>query len=150
MDPFTAFAIAQTAIKGIQAAIKMGKDINSIIGDVVKFMDAKDVVIASKSNSKAKTDTGKALEIVMQAKQLYDQEKELKELLIYRGDGDVWTNMLIERNRIRQQRQRDEIESEKKRRLKAKELNEIFTFILWALLLVALMILSGFAYIIWS
>ena len=77
IDPVTAFAVAQAAIKGVQAAIKMGKDINSIVGDVVKFMDAKDAVVASKSKSNAKSDTGKALEIVMQAKKLADQEKEI-------------------------------------------------------------------------
>jgi len=140
IDPLTAFAVAQTAIKGILIAIKMGKDINGIIGDIVRFMDAKDVVIASKSTSKAKTDTGKALEIVMQAKQLYDQEKELKEMLIYSGNGDVWTDMLQERSKIRQQRQRDEIKAEKKKRQLAKELDEIFTVVLWALLLVTVVI----------
>jgi len=138
MDPVTAFAVAQAAIKGVQAAIKMGKDINGIMSDVIKFMDAKDAVVASKSN--AKSDTGKALETVMQAKKLADQEKELKEMLIYSGNGDVWTDMLQERSKIRQQRQRDEIKAEKKKRQLAKELDEIFTVVLWAPLLVTVVI----------
>ena len=139
IDPVTAFAVAQVAIKGIQSAIKMGKDINSIVGDVVKFMDAKDAVVASKSN--AKSDTGKALEIVMQAKKLADQEKAMKELLIYSGNGDVWTAMLLERNKIRHQRLRETIEVERKRRAVATEINELVTFILWALIVVALLVL---------
>ena len=44
IDPITAFATAQAAIKGVQAAIKMGKDINAISGDLMKFFEAKDVV----------------------------------------------------------------------------------------------------------
>ena len=46
IDPLTAFAVAQGAIKGVQAAIKMGKDINAISGDLMKFFEAKDVVAA--------------------------------------------------------------------------------------------------------
>ena len=140
IDPVTAFAVAQVAIKGIQSAIKMGKDINGIMSDVIKFMDAKDAVVASKSKTSAKSDTGNALETVMQAKKLADQEKELKEMLIYSGNGDVWTDMLQERSKIRQQRQRDEIKAEKKKRQLAKELDEIFTVVLWAPLLVTVVI----------
>ena len=44
IDPITAFAVAQGAIKGIQAAIKMGKDVQGITNDVMKFFDAKDKV----------------------------------------------------------------------------------------------------------
>ena len=44
IDPITAFAVAQGAIKGVQAAIKMGKEINAISGDLMKFFEAKDVV----------------------------------------------------------------------------------------------------------
>lgn len=35
IDPLTAFALAQGAIKGIQAAIKMGKDVQGITSDVL-------------------------------------------------------------------------------------------------------------------
>ena len=143
IDPFTAFAIAQTAVKGIQSAIKMGKDINGIMSDVIKFMDAKDAVVASKSKTSAKSDTGNALETVMQAKKLADQEKELKEMLIYSGNGDVWTAMLMERNKIRHQRLQETLKAEKKRRAVATEINEIVTFILWALIVVTLLIFIG-------
>ena len=40
LDPFTAFAAAQAAVKGIQAAIKLGKDINGIASDLGKFFEA--------------------------------------------------------------------------------------------------------------
>ena len=52
MDPFTAFAAAQAAIKGIQAAIKMGKDIGAISGELMKFFEAKDVVAKAASQPK--------------------------------------------------------------------------------------------------
>ena len=44
IDPFTAFAAAQAMVKGIQAAIKLGKDVQGIAADLGKFFEAKDVV----------------------------------------------------------------------------------------------------------
>jgi len=88
MDPFTAFATAQAAIKGIQAAIKMGKDIGAISGDLMKFFEAKDVVAKAATKPKktfGKSDTAQAFETVIHAKQLQDAENELKQMLIWSG-----------------------------------------------------------------
>ena len=78
IDPLTAFAVAQGAIKGVQAAIKMGKDINAISGDLMKFFEAKDVVAKEAVKKKPKgfgqSDTAVAFETVMQLKQLQDAE----------------------------------------------------------------------------
>ena len=52
IDPITAFATAQAAIKGVQAAIKMGKDIGAISGDLMKFFEAKDVVAKAAAQAK--------------------------------------------------------------------------------------------------
>ena len=72
IDPFTAFAAAQAAIKGVQAAIKMGKDLDGIMGDVSRFFDAKDAVLKEASNpsKKRKSATSEATDIVWQAHQL--------------------------------------------------------------------------------
>jgi hypothetical protein len=40
----------------------------------------------------------------MQSKALRDAEKELKELLIYSGNGDVWEEMMAERVRMYKER----------------------------------------------
>jgi len=137
VDPFTAFAAAQAAIKGVQAAIKMGKDIQGIMHDVIGFMDAKDAVVTAKGQN-AKSDTGRALEIAMHAKTLADQEQELKELLIYSGNGDVWEMMLHERSKIRQKRKANEIALEKKRKKNKQDLEDIATVTFWSLLIVTI------------
>jgi hypothetical protein len=65
IDPITAFATAQAAIKGVQAAIKMGKDIHAIGAEAMKFFEAKDVVQRAASQPKsgfAKSDTAQAFE----------------------------------------------------------------------------------------
>ena len=146
IDPITAFATAQAAIKGVQAAIKMGKDIQAISKDIMQFFDAKDVVIkeASKANkSKRQSDTSAALEVVMNAKALVDAEKQLKELLVYSGNGDMWNALLIERNAIVAKRKKDALEA---RRAKAKvrarmiKAAEIFLLILFIFLMAALLV----------
>ena len=112
LDPITAFATAQAAIKGVQAAIKMGKDIHAIGGEMMKFFEAKDVVqkAASKPKSSfAKSDTAAAFEIVMQAKMLNDAEKELNNWMVMSGHADLWQQLLIERNNIIQKRKAQEI-----------------------------------------
>lgn len=136
IDPITAFATAQAAIKGVQAAIKMGKDISAVSGDLMKFFEAKDVVAKAaaepKKNKFGKSDTAQAFETVMQAKQLNDAENELKQMLIWSGNADVWQAILMERNKIVHKRKAEEIEMEKTRAKRKKEIEEIVTTVLLA------------------
>lgn len=113
MDPLTAFAAAQAAVAGIQKAIKLGKDINGLVGEFGKFFDAKDVVqkAANDKAKKGQSDTGKAMEIVMQANALRESEEELKHQLVYGGYPELWEMMLKERMKIKQARERAEREA---------------------------------------
>lgn len=110
MDPITAFAAAQAAVAGIQKAIKLGKDINGLVSEFGKFFDAKDVVqkAANDKAKKGQSDTGKAMEIVMQANALREAEEALKHQLVYGGYPELWEMMLIERAKIRQAREKAE------------------------------------------
>lgn len=108
MDPITAFAAAQAAVAGIQKAIKLGKDINQLVGEFGKFFDAKDVVqkAANDSAKSGKSDTARAMEIVMQANALREAEEHLKHQLVYGGYPELWEMMLRERMKIRQAREK--------------------------------------------
>jgi hypothetical protein len=110
MDPITAFATAQAAVAGIQKAIKLGKDINGLVGEFGKFFDAKDVVqkAANDNGKKGQSDTGKAMEIVMQANALREAEEQLKHQLVYGGYPELWEQMLIQRMKIKQAREKEE------------------------------------------
>jgi len=110
VDPITAFAAAQAAVAGIQKAIKLGKDINGLVGEFSKFFDAKDVVqkAANDKAKKGQSDTGKAMEIVMQANALREAEEALKHQLVYGGYPELWEMMLRERMKIKQAREKDE------------------------------------------
>jgi hypothetical protein len=110
VDPITAFAAAQAAVAGIQKAIKLGKDINGLVGEFGKFFDARDVVQkAANDNAKSgKSDTGRAMEIVMQANALRESEEALKHQLVYGGYPELWEMMLKERMKIKQAREKAE------------------------------------------
>lgn len=111
IDPFTAFAMAQGAVKGIKAAIQLGKDINGLYKEFSQFYESADAVhIASskmRMDSVGKTDaqlSAKALEIAMASKALRDHEKELKDLLFWSGNAPVWEEMQAERLRMMKER----------------------------------------------
>ena len=128
MDPISAaaaaFAAAQTAVATIKKAQALGKDISNIIGEFGKFFDAKDVVqkAANDLGKKGQSDTSKALEVVMHAEQLRQSEEELKHLLIYGyGQSGLWEQLLLERSKIRQAKEKEARELERKRKKVAKQ-----------------------------
>lgn len=110
IDPFTAFAAAQAAVAGIQKAIKLGNDVNGLVGEFSRFFDARDAVqkAANDAGKSGKSDTGRAMEIVMQANQLRESEEQLKHMLVYGGYPELWEMMLKERMKIKQARERAE------------------------------------------
>lgn len=128
MDPITAaataFAAAQTAVATIKKAQALGKDISNIIGEFGKFFDAKDVVqkAANDLGKKGQSDTSKAFEIVMHAETLRQSEEELKHLLIYGyGQAGLWEQLLLERSKIRQAKEKEARDLERKRKKVAKQ-----------------------------
>jgi hypothetical protein len=142
IDPITAFATAQAAIKGVQAAIKMGKDIQAVSGDLMKFFEAKDVVqkAASKPKSSfAKSDTAQAFEIVMQAKVLADAERELNNYMVMSGNADLWQQLMIERNRIIQKRKVEEILAANHAKKRKDDIDELLTWLIGGALALTLL-----------
>lgn len=145
MDPITAFATAQAAVAGIQKALKLGKDIQGLVGEFGKFFDAKDAVqkAANDAGKKGQSDTGKAMEIVMQANQLREAEEQLKHQLIYGGYPELWEQMLRERMKIKQARERAEREARIARRklvaqriLAAQIIGAVITVIILGILII--------------
>ena len=142
IDAITAFAAAQAAIKGVKAAIALGKDIQAVSGDLMKFFEAKDVVQKAASKPKstfAQSDTAAAFEIVMQAKQLADAERELNNYFVMSGNADLWQQLLVERNNIIQQRKTQEILDEKNAKAKAEEMEDFLTWLMAGALAILLL-----------
>ena len=118
IDPITAFATAQAAVAGIKKAIQLGKDVNGLVGEFSKFFDARDAVqkAANDNAKKGQSDTGRAMEIVMQANQLRESEEQLKHMLVYGGYPELWEMMLRERMKIKQAREKQEREAKIERK----------------------------------
>lgn len=130
IDPISAFAIAQGAIKGIQAAIKMGKDVQGITNDVMKFFDAKDTVAKEATKDPKKkysSATSQAMSTVMQLHELNKAEEELKWHFINQGQSALWTQIVQERNNIVQKRKVQDILDAKAAKNRKQEIDEAIT-----------------------
>jgi len=145
MDPITLFATAKAAIAGAQQLIKMGKDVNGIVGDMMKFFDAKDQIakIAAEPKGFGQSDTAKAFQTVMHLKELNDAETQLKDMLIWSGNAPVWHALIQERNNIVAKRKSEEIALTKKKEKRKKEIEEIITMALIAVLAALIITLSA-------
>ena len=122
MDPITiglAFSAAQQSVGYIKKAIALGKDVNSLYGQFAKFFENSDTIHSA--NVKAQTSKNiltdgqiraLSVQIAMQSKALRDAEKELKEMLIWSGNKDVWDEMMAER--VRMYKERAKLEADMK------------------------------------
>ena len=150
MDPLTAFAVAQGAIKGIQAAIKMGKDVQGITNDVMKFFDAKEKVAkeaVKDPKKKYSSDTSQAMSTVMQLHELNKAEEELKWHFINQGHSQLWSQILLERNAIVQRRRTQEILDAKAAKNRKAEIDEAITMGLCILVAAAIIFLVAWGVI---
>ena len=114
IDPITiglAFTAAQQSVNYIKKAIALGKDVNSLYGQFAKFFENSDTIHSA--NIKAQTSKNiltdgqiraLSIQIAMQSKALRDAEKDLKEMLIYSGNKDVWDEIMAERVRLYKER----------------------------------------------
>ena len=150
MDPLTAFAVAQGAIKGIQAAIKMGKDVQGITNDVMKFFDAKEKVAkeaVKDPKKKYSSDTSQAMSTVMQLHELNRAEEELKWHFINQGHSQLWNQILLERNSIVQRRRTQEILDATAAKNRKAEIDEAITMGLCILVAAAIIFLVAWGVI---
>jgi hypothetical protein len=150
IDPISAFAIAQGAIKGIQAAIKMGKDVQGITNDVMKFFDAKEKVAkeaVKDPKKKYSSDTSQAMSTVMQLHELNKAEEELKWHFINQGQSQLWSQILLERNSIVQRRRTQEILDARAAKNRKQEIDEAITMALCILVAAAIFFLVAWGVI---
>ena len=138
IDPFTAFALAQGAVEGIKAAVALGKDIQGLIGEFSQFYRAADEVHAASTELKMasayKTNAqinSEALKIAMASKALRDHEKELKDILFYSGNAEVWQEMMSERTRMAKERARLRQEEEDRKHRDREAKAAMFMNTLW-------------------
>ena len=157
IDPFTAFAAAQGAVKGIKAAMQLGKDVSGLYKEFSAFFQSADEVHRASAKMRmdniGKTDaqiSDQALQIALQSKQLRDNEKELKDLLIYSGNAQVWEEMMAERLRMTKERKAAELAVQRKKEKDRAAMAEMIMIGMYgiAAILVAIPVVYGLIYII--
>jgi DNA polymerase III gamma/tau subunit len=151
VDPITigiAFAGAKAAVATIKEVIKLGKDANEVTKSIVDYFDKKAVLEkaeAAKEREKRealwdkangvkpkKTDaelTAEAIEIVMKQRELERQEYELYEMLVWSGQGQIWTDMVAVRDTMRKQIALEEAEAVKQKIIDASHAADRKAFI---------------------
>jgi len=122
MDPLTvgaAFAVAQASVKTVKEAIKFGKDIYEVSGDLTKFFTSQSQInqeirrAEGQKQDLLKADkkedyyalTARALDAAIKAKKMKQDEAEIRTLLIWTGNGDVYDDMIRERMRLEKQQE---------------------------------------------
>jgi hypothetical protein len=154
-DPISitvAIATAQQAVNTIKQARALGKDVGQLIGEFSKFFNAStEVYMASnkvRTEKATRTDAEiykMALEIAYAAKTFRDNEKELKDILIYSGNGEVYQDMMKKRIELSKERAKAQREQEEYERKRKKELAEIGLAGLLFVAIVGMMIPIGMA-----
>ena len=151
IDPFTAFAMAQGAVKGIKAAIALGKDVKGLINEFSSFYQHADAVHVASTKMKiasiGKSDAqigADALKIAMASKALRDSEKELKDILFWSGNAPVWEEMMSERTRMTKERNAlEKSEADKKQKDKEAMYNTLMNFFIFIAVIALLVPIIG-------
>jgi hypothetical protein len=137
IDPITiglAFTAAQSAIGHIKQAIALGKDVNSIIGQVGHFFEAADQVhmasIKAKHGAMGQTDAQlgrQALEFAMRSNQLREDERALKDMIYWQlGKPQIWQEMIAERTRLIKEKREGEEAIAKAKQLHKEKMAKYF------------------------
>ena len=141
MDPLTvgaAFAVAQASVKTVKEAIKLGKDIYEVSGDLTKFFtsqsqinqeirkadDKKQELLKQNLKDDYYALTSQALDAAIKAKKMKQDEAEIKTLLIWSGNGDVYHDMVRERMKLEKEQTLRENRELFERTVKAKKKQE--------------------------
>ena len=136
IDPVSAFALAQGAIKGVRAltalykeAKQAGKEVadiaSEVSGHVSKFMEGTENLQKAEIESKlappdkSKSIQAQAFENIMRRHELQKMETELREMLIYELDmPGVWKEFNAERHRLTVELEERMAQELKERRIK--------------------------------
>ena len=116
LDPVSAMAIATSAYNVLKKGIEVGRELEDMGGQLgtwfgaiadVKAADeeAADPPLFRKVFAKSSVEQ-EAIENLMRRKKIEQQERELREMIVYRFGVDAYRDMIKDRNNIRDARNR--------------------------------------------
>ena len=133
LDPVSAMAIATSAYNVLKKGIEVGRELEDMGGQLgtwfgaiadVKAADeeAADPPLFRKVFAKSSVEQ-EAIENLMRRKKIEQQERELREMIVYRFGVDAYRDMIKDRNTIRDARKR--AVDARARRIKKLVLNSV-------------------------
>ena len=152
IDPFTALAAIQTAVKLVKTAAKTVQDVESLGPVLGKFFSAKSdaikVVQQSKTSGFKGSAMGKAIELELAIESARAFEEEIKMLFFQSNKMDVWAKILARAAAIDKEAAHDARRQREAAARHKKELDEIITLIL--MLGVLALVCGGVGWIIYE
>jgi predicted Rdx family selenoprotein len=151
IDPFTALAAIQTAVKLVKTAAQTVKDVESLGPVLGKFFSAKSdaikVVQQSKTGGFKGSAMGKAIELELAIESARAFEEEIKMLFFQSNKMDVWAKILaraasIDKEAAHEARRQREAAARHK-----KEMDEVITLVL--MFVVLALVCGGVGWIIY-
>ena len=135
---------ANTAIGAVKELLGNGKDITDCAKHLGKYFDAKAEIQKNAGNS---TSTGSDLENFLHLEKLKQAEAELKDMLIYQGRANLYTDFLRYQAEQKQRRE-DQADAEKKAKAekRKKVANLVRTVVLMVMVVLGFASIGGFVY----
>tara|TARA_B100000003_G_scaffold28987_1_gene23078 strand:+ start:1296 stop:1742 length:447 start_codon:yes stop_codon:yes gene_type:complete len=116
VDPITAFGVATTAFNAIKKGFEMGREVESMYGDIGRWMTSCETV--NKEAKKAKTSgmsvEEEALEIFAHKKKIAAMEQELRTFVNMSHGPNAWNEVLRIQAEIRKKRKEAILAAKKK------------------------------------
>ena len=115
MDPLT---LAIASFETVKKGIAVGKDLNHMYKNLLKFCDGIDGVHESHIKKKASRFTSaseEALDTFLAKKQVDDMENALREIIMLHGNYNMWQQFQAIRVEVRKKRRQLKIKKEKER-----------------------------------
>ena len=141
LDPITAFATASAAFNFVKRAVEAGREIEDVGSQLGTWFGAcadpkqheeesRDPPLFKKLLNKGSVEQ-EAMENLMRRKKIEQQEKELRELIVYRFGVDAYREMMDDRRKITEGRERRVM---LQRRRRAKTIQNVIAVVLIALI----------------
>ena len=144
IDPFTALAAIQTAVKLVKTAAKTVQDVESLGPVLGKFFSAKsdaiNVVQQSKSGGFKGSAMGKAIELELAIESARAFEEEIKMLFFQSNKMDVWAKIIARAASIDKEAAHQARREREAKARRDKEIDELVTMIL---LIVTVVVVLG-------
>lgn len=152
IDPFTALAAIQTAVKLVKTAAKTVQDVESLGPVLGKFFSAKadaiTVVQQSKSGTFKGSAMGQAIELELAIEQARAFEEEVKMLFFQSNKMDVWAKIIARAASINKEAAHDARRAKEAKARRDKEVDEIITIVL--MLLVVSVVLGATGWFVYE